>query len=276
MTPGSQEDHQLAEQAAIARKALESLADAELTLVPSQAPLHNQSAFGSPSLAQKLGIQTALIPSDPYSEPAPMHRPASPDWMQSFIQQARRDNSDNGYSGSSSPFSDLWDERPENFVQVFDSSEQCAQGHTDALVPHMLPVAGPCRLVEQDTTSMFTPATTAFTLTKRKVASLFVCSTCQRKFTRRTILVNHERTHTDEKPFSCSFDECSQTFSQRGDKTRHEQAQHTKKTFRCGSSQGEGPTWGCGKTFRRKDGLLEHHTKTKKGKQCLADRDELM
>jgi uncharacterized Zn-finger protein len=110
---------------------------------------------------------------------------------------------------------------------------------------------------------------------ERKSESLHVCSTCQRSFARRTILTNHERTHTGEKPFSCTFEGCSQTFAQQGDKTRHEQAQHTEKTFICGSSQDKGPSWGCGKKFRRKDGLLEHHSKTKKGKQCLTDRDKL-
>lgn len=111
---------------------------------------------------------------------------------------------------------------------------------------------------------------------ERKPDSLHVCSTCQRSFARRTVLVNHERTHTGEKPFSCAFQGCSQTFAQQGDKTRHEQAQHTEKTFVCGNSQEEGPSWGCGKKFRRKDGLLEHHSKTKKGKQCVADRDKVM
>lgn len=110
---------------------------------------------------------------------------------------------------------------------------------------------------------------------ERKPESLHVCSMCQRSFARRTILVNHERTHTGERPYSCTFESCNQTFAQQGDKTRHETTQHTEKTFRCGSSHNESPPWGCGKKFRRKDGLLEHHSKTKKGKQCVTDRDQL-
>jgi hypothetical protein len=120
------------------------------------------------------------------------------------------------------------------------------------------------------------PARSNFAIEERKPESLHICSTCQRSFARRSTLVNHERTHTGEKPFSCTFKGCSQTFAQKGDKTRHEQTQHTENTFRCGSSDSEGLSWGCGREFPRKDGLLEHHRKTKKGKQCLAGRDKLV
>ena len=120
------------------------------------------------------------------------------------------------------------------------------------------------------------PARSESAVEEKKPDSLHICSTCQRSFARRAILVNHQRTHTGEKPFSCTFQGCSQTFTQQGDKTRHEQAQHTEKTFICGDSRDEGLSWGCGKRFRRKDGLLEHHSKTKKGKQCAADRDRLI
>ena len=111
---------------------------------------------------------------------------------------------------------------------------------------------------------------------KKKSEPKHVCSICQRSYTRHATLVNHERTHTGEKPFSCTFEGCNQTFAQQGDKTRHEKAQHAENTFICGSSNSEGPSWGCGKAYPRKDGLLEHHRKTKKGKQCLADRDKLV
>lgn len=143
------------------------------------------------------------------------------------------------------------------------------------------PVCGQAATVESGSTedctkSPASPPKPISAAEGRRSESLHVCSMCQRSFARRNILINHERTHTGEKPFSCTFEDCSQTFAQQCDKTRHEQAQHTEKAFMCGNSQDEGPPWGCGKKFRRKDGLLEHHSKTKKGKQCLADRDKMV
>jgi uncharacterized Zn-finger protein len=102
-----------------------------------------------------------------------------------------------------------------------------------------------------------------------------VCQICQQSFTRRTSLVNHKRTHTGEKPYSCTVSGCDRTFAQQSDKTRHEQAQHREKTFICGGKSAEGVSWGCGKAFGRRDGLLEHHRKTAKGKRCLEERDEI-
>lgn len=103
----------------------------------------------------------------------------------------------------------------------------------------------------------------------------FRCQTCKRSFARRASLLNHQRSHTGEKPFLCKIAKCGKRFAQQSDKTRHEQAQHSEKTFVCGGTNTAGPSWGCGKAFRRKDGLLEHHQKTVKGRQCVARRDRI-
>lgn len=94
-----------------------------------------------------------------------------------------------------------------------------------------------------------------------KSPSGFVCSVCQRRFTRRTTLNNHQRTHTGDRPFTCGFTACGLSFAQNNDRKRHEKTHSDQKPFRCG---------GCGKGFARKDGLLEHHHKTARGKRCLA------
>lgn len=99
------------------------------------------------------------------------------------------------------------------------------------------------------------------------------CGICGKTFSRRSLRENHLRTHTNERPFSCSVDGCSEMFKLPNEQRRHERAKHQEKKFSCGGTLESGKSWGCGRMFARSDGLLEHQTKTKKGRRCLEGRD---
>lgn len=107
-----------------------------------------------------------------------------------------------------------------------------------------------------------------------QAAPVHCCNICGKPFNRRTLRDNHLRTHTNDRPFPCSHDGCPQTFKQKNEQTRHEQTKHQEKKFVCGGSLESGKSWGCGKSFARSDGLLEHQTKTQRGRECTRQRDE--
>ncbi|WPH02689.1 Transcriptional regulator CRZ1 [Acrodontium crateriforme] len=101
------------------------------------------------------------------------------------------------------------------------------------------------------------------------------CSTCGAVFQRSGTRDVHERTHSDEKLFQCTVEGCDEAFKQDNERVRHEKFQHGEKRFVCGGTLPSGVSWGCGKQFRRRDGLKEHHTKTEKGKACYKARVEI-
>lgn len=60
----------------------------------------------------------------------------------------------------------------------------------------------------------------------------------------------HMRSHTNERPFVCSFDGCGKAFARQHDKKRHEALhQDNNKPYKC---------LGCSKKFARIDGLARH------------------
>lgn len=77
-------------------------------------------------------------------------------------------------------------------------------------------------------------------------AQLFCCAYCDKKFKRKYILVDHIRSHTGVRPYSCN--RCKLKFTTKGGLVQHNEV-HTSKTFECNE---------CGKQFRRKFNLIQH------------------
>ncbi|GMF26465.1 unnamed protein product [[Candida] boidinii] len=101
----------------------------------------------------------------------------------------------------------------------------------------------------------------------------FVCNYpgCNKNFSRKMNLNSHiQSTHEKMKPFKCET--CNKLFARHSDRRRHEEAQHKLKQghgFICGGVQKNGNNWGCGKSFKRKDGLTAHWKSQKAKKKCL-------
>ncbi|KAJ3389028.1 hypothetical protein HDU80_011581 [Chytriomyces hyalinus] len=75
---------------------------------------------------------------------------------------------------------------------------------------------------------------------------------CEREFKKPCLLKSHILTHTNEKPFGCSYEGCDMAFIRNHDLKRHERSVH---------GQGEGPGASCrfcAKAFTRKDSCLFH------------------
>ncbi|XP_040276051.1 zinc finger protein 34-like [Bufo bufo] len=75
----------------------------------------------------------------------------------------------------------------------------------------------------------------------------YSCSECGKYFINKSHLITHERIHTGKKPYSCS--ECGKCFTDKSNLVRHERSHTGERPYSCS---------GCGKCFKQKSNLIKH------------------
>lgn len=116
-----------------------------------------------------------------------------------------------------------------------------------------------------------------------KIVKIFKCNFtgCGKVFSRAMNYNSHyESVHRNQKRFVCSI--CQKQFARMSDQKRHEKTQHDpKEIYICGGMTESGVKWGCGRKFKRKDGLKAHWKSLRAKRKCLEnittleDRNEI-
>ncbi|GME24221.1 zinc finger protein [Neofusicoccum parvum] len=87
----------------------------------------------------------------------------------------------------------------------------------------------------------------------------YICQTCNKAFSRPSILRIHSQSHMGEKPFKCPHAGCGNAFSVRSNMKRHERACHTTASP-FGVDYSYTDATGSEPNIRARSGIFETHT----------------
>eukprot|EP01083_Nonionella_stella_P293091 996745_1 len=90
------------------------------------------------------------------------------------------------------------------------------------------------------------------------------CPYCNKTWRSNAQLKLHIRTHTNERPFPCTYRNCGKAFKQRSDLRRHIRTHTNERPFACKYRN-------CGKAFKQSGSLTTHMRKHtgEKPYQCI-------
>ena len=85
-----------------------------------------------------------------------------------------------------------------------------------------------------------------------------LCSYCLKCFSRPSSLLEHERSHTGERPYRCPSPHCNKSFARKDYLTSHVKTHSEKRNHYCTEPLAGSQETGCGKAFHRRSDLMRH------------------